>query len=141
MISYSVYRLVHLVGIILLFVVLGGLSWAAARAESAALAGNATRAGTAGTGPAGTGRPRIAMILHGVALFIVLLGGFGLLARLGIVQGHAFPGWVWAKLGIWLLAGLSVVIPRRKPEWALGVFVLLPVLGGLAAWLAIFKPF
>lgn len=31
MISYSVYRLVHLLGIILLFVVLGGLSYSAAR--------------------------------------------------------------------------------------------------------------
>ena len=123
MISYSVYRLVHLVGIILLFVVLGGLSYSATR-----------------TGKAGAASGRLPMILHGVALFIVLLGGFGLLARLGIVQGHAFPGWVWAKLGIWLLAGAAVVIPKRKPEWALGLFVLLPVLGGLAAWLAIFKP-
>lgn len=123
MISYSVYRLVHLVGIILLFVVLGGLSYSAAR-----------------TGTAGAVPRRLATILHGVALFIVLLGGFGLLARLGIVQGDAWPGWVWAKLAIWLLAGAAVVVPKRKPEWALGLFVLLPLLGGLAAWLAIFKP-
>lgn len=154
MISYSVYRLVHLVGIFLLFVVLGGLSWGAARADAAGTgaagtvaAGSATGGsagsgnGAAGSGTAGTRRPRLAMVLHGMALFIVLLGGFGLLARLGIVQGHAFPGWVWAKLGIWLLAGAAVVIPRRKPEWALGLFVVLPFLGGLAAWLAIFKPF
>lgn len=123
MISYSVYRLVHLVGIFLLFVVLGGLSY------------SATRTGADGAGPR-----RMATILHGVALFIVLLGGFGLLARLGIVQGDAWPGWVWAKLAIWLLAGAAVVIPKRKPEWARGLFVLLPVLGGLAAWFAIFKP-
>jgi hypothetical protein len=128
MISYSVYRLVHLVGIILLFVVLGGLSYSAARS------------GTAGTGTGGTRPRRLAMILHGVALFIVLLGGFGLMARLGVVHGVDWPGWVWAKLAIWLLAGAAVVVPKRKPEWALGLFVLLPVLGGLAAWLAIFKP-
>ena len=123
MISYSVYRLVHLVGIFLLFVVLGGLSWSAAR-----------------TGTTAAASRRLATILHGVALFIVLLGGFGLMARLGVAHGTAWPGWVWAKLGIWLLAGAAVVIPKRKPEWALGLFLLLPVLGGLAAWLAIFKP-
>lgn len=123
MISYSVYRLVHLFGIILLFVVLGGLSYGAARP------------GTTGAAPR-----RLATILHGVALFIVLLGGFGLMARLGIVHGLAWPGWVWAKLAVWLLAGAAVMVPKRKPEWALGLFVLLPILGGLAAWLAIFKP-
>lgn len=124
MISYPVYRLVHLVGIFLLFVVLGGLSYGAARAE----------AGGGGVSP------RLAMVLHGVALFIVLLGGFGLLARLGIVQGTSWPGWVWAKLAIWLLAGAAVMVPRWRPQWAGGLFVALPVLGGLAAWLAIFKP-
>lgn len=125
MISYSVYRLVHLVGIFLLFVVLGGLSYGAAAAR----------------GERGRLSPRLAMALHGAALFIVLLGGFGLLARLGIVHGTSWPGWVWAKLGIWLLAGAAVIVPRRRPEWAGALFLALPVLGGLAAWLAIFKPF
>lgn len=131
MISYPVYRLVHLVGIFLLFVVLGGLSLAASR-------------GAAGAGRAGVGRagisPRMAMALHGLALFIVLLGGFGLLARLGVTHGMDWPAWVWAKLGIWALAAVAVMVPRRKPEWAAALFVALPVLGGLAAWLAIFKP-
>lgn len=124
MISYSVYRLVHLFGIIMLFVVLGGLSYGATRSE----------AGRGGVSP------RVAMALHGAALFIVLLGGFGLLARLGVVHGMDWPGWVWAKLGIWLLAGAAVVVPRRRPEWAPALFVALPLLGGIAAWLAIFKP-
>jgi hypothetical protein len=123
MISYSVYRIVHLVGIFLLLVILGGLSYGAGRAR--------------GTGAA----PRLAMALHGIALFVVLLGGFGLLARLGIVHGMSWPGWVWAKLGVWVLLGAAVVIPKRKPEWGMGLLVLLPALGGVAAWLAIFKPF
>lgn len=126
MISYPVYRLVHLVGIFLLFVVLGGLSYSAAR-------------GDAGRG--GALSPRLTAALHGLALFIVLLGGFGLLARLGITHGTSWPGWVWAKVGIWGLAGAAVLVPRRKPEWAPALFVLLPLLGGVAAWLAIFKPF
>lgn len=124
MISYSVYRVVHLVGIFILFVILGGMSYGAARADT--------------RGAISRG---LAMALHGIGIFIVLLGGFGLLARLGIMHGMAWPGWVWAKLGIWILLGAAVVIPKRKPEWGGALLVLLPILGGLAAWLAIFKPF
>jgi hypothetical protein len=135
-ISYPVYRLVHLLGIFLLFAVLGGLSYAASRgAAGAGTASEGARAGRSGISP------RMAMALHGLALFIVLLGGFGLLARLGVTHGMDWPVWVWAKLGIWALAAAAVMVPRRKPEWAAGLFLTLPVLGGLAAWLAIFKPF
>jgi hypothetical protein len=123
MISYSVYRVVHLFGIFLLLVILGGLAFGARRADAGAL----TR--------------RAGMILHGLGLFVVLLGGFGLLARIGIVHGTDWPGWVWAKLGVWVVLGAAVAIPLRRPSWAGPLLVLLPVLGGLAAWLAIFKPF
>jgi hypothetical protein len=124
MISYAVYRVVHLVGIFLLLVALGGLSLGSARAVAE-----------------GPGARRLAMTLHGVALFIVLLGGFGLLARLGIAHGMGWPGWVWMKLGIWILMGAAVVIPRRHPSWGPALLVLIPALGGVAAWIAIFKPF
>jgi hypothetical protein len=124
MISYAVYRVVHLVGIFLLLVALGGLSLGSARAEAG-----------------GPGGRRLAMALHGVALFIVLLGGFGLLARLGIMHGMGWPGWVWMKLGIWILMGAAVVIPRRRPAWGPALLMLIPALGGVAAWIAIFKPF
>jgi hypothetical protein len=127
MISYSAYRVIHLVGIFLLLVVLGG----AARAGRAA-AGDTTREAVRAR--------RLAAGLHGLALFIVLLGGFGLLARLGIVHGTEWPGWVWAKVVIWLVAGGLIVVPRRKPGWGAALLFVLPLLGGLAAWLAIFKP-
>jgi hypothetical protein len=124
MISYPVYRVVHLFGIFLLFVVLAGMAWGAGRARAEGVISR-----------------RAAMILHGISLFIVLLGGFGLLARIGVMHGMDWPGWVWAKLAIWLLLGAAVVVPARKPAWGGGLLLLLPVLGGLAAWLAIFKPF
>jgi len=67
-IFYPVYRLVHLVGIILLFAVLGGLSLAASR--------GATGAGAA---PEETGAPRrsgisprMAMALHGLAAWLAI---------------------------------------------------------------------
>jgi hypothetical protein len=124
MISYSVYRLVHLFGIFLLLMALGGLSWGARRWNT----------------DAGPSR-RTGLILHGLGLFIVLLGGFGLLARIGVVHGASWPGWVWAKLVIWIMLGAVVVIPQRRPGWAGALLILVPVLGGVAAWLAIFKPF
>lgn len=124
MISYATYKVVHLLGVIALFLALGGLTFHAAS--------GGTRSGSA---------RRLVAITHGVALFLVLLGGFGLLARLGISQGSSWPGWIWVKLGIWVLLGAALALPYRKPELARPLWALLPVLGGLAAYMAIFKPF
>ena len=126
MISYTAYRLIHVIGLLVLFVALGGLSYASVR-EARGEGHGAFR--------------KVAMAFHGLGLLIILVGGFGLLARIGVQHGVGFPGWVWGKLGIWLLLGASVVIPGRKPEWAGALFLALPVLGGIAAWLALYKPF
>jgi hypothetical protein len=125
MIPYETYKVVHLVGIIFAFAGLGGLMLT--------VANGATKQ---------TSKVRkLIGISHGVAMFVVLLGGFGLLARLKIVHGAAFPGWVWGKLIIWVLVSALLAVPYRKPELARPLFFLLPVLGGVAAWLAIYKPF
>lgn len=78
-------------------------------------------------------------ITHGVGLFLSLLGGFGLLARLGIVHG-GLPGWVLAKLGIWILFAVLIAVVSRKPSWAKPVWPLIIILGGVAAYLAGSKP-
>jgi hypothetical protein len=117
--SYEFYRVVHVFSIILLFTSLGTLA-AVGGAESARLR-------------------RLAAVAHGVALTLILVAGFGLLARLGMFG--AIPLWAWLKLGIWLLLAMAVLPLRRRPEWAAGLWLLLPVLGGTAAWLAIAKPF
>ncbi len=124
MISYPVYKIIHLVGMILLFSVLGGI---------------ALHAMNGGTKRDNVGRVLVAS-LHGLALLIILVGGFGMLARLGIVQG-GLPGWVYAKLGIWILLPFIGMIPYRRPAAAKWVLVSLPIFGGLAAWIAIYKPF
>ena len=124
MMSYQAYKVIHLVGIFLTLGALAGLALAAASGA------------TKQTNPA----RRLIAVFHGVGLFVVLLGGFGLLARLGITHG-SFPGGVWAKLGLWVLIGALVAVPYRRPDLARAVFVSIPLLGGLAAWLAIFKPF
>ena len=71
--------------------------------------------------------------------YLILLAGFGLLAKLRMFG--SIPGWVIVKLGIWSLLGVAAVPLRRKPEWRPWLWPALPVLGGVAAWLAVTKPF
>lgn len=123
MISYEAYKVLHLLAIMLLFLSFGGLALYVA---------------AGGTRAANPHRKLIAA-LHGTATFLVLLGGFGLLARLGIMQG-GFPLWVWLKLLIWLVLGMAVILPYRRPALAKPLFLLYPVLGAVAAWAAIYKP-
>ncbi len=125
MVSYQAYKVVHLIGIFLTLAALAGLALAAANGA------------TKQTNPA----RRLIAVSHGLGLLVILVGGFGLLARLGVIHGSAFPGWVWAKLALWLAIGALVAVPYRRPDLARLVFVALPVLGGVAAWLAIYKPF
>lgn len=123
--SYNLYRILHLLGIFMLFAAVGG---AVLRKIV--------------EGDAGSARPkdraaRLVGITHGVALLLLLVTGFGLLAKLGL----GLPGWAWAKLGVWLVMGAIVTLARRSAAAAGAIWWLLPLLGVLAAWLAIFKPF
>ncbi len=122
--SYEVYKLLHVLGILLLFVALGGV---------------ALHAWNGGTRAGNQGR-RATAIMHGLGLFLIILAGFGMIARRGYMEG-GLPGWAWGKLLVWLVAGGIVYLPYRRPESAKLVFWLLPLLGATAAYLAVFKPF
>ena len=125
MLSYATYKVLHLLGIFLLFVALSGVALHAANGGNRQ--DNRLR--------------RAVSIMHGLGMLIVLVAGFGLLARLNIV-GNAFgEGWMVAKLVIWFVAGALLAVPYRMPERAPFIFYLLPVLGLAAAMLAIHKPF
>ncbi len=124
MLSYQFYNLLHIIGLALLMVGLGGLA-----SSAAATAGDRTRGGR-----------RPIMVLHGLGLFLILLGGFGMLARLGIMHGAGFPGWIWAKLIIWVTLGGAAALPYRFPRAAAPMLLVVPALAGLAAYMAIYKP-
>lgn len=123
MISYSIYKVMHLTGILMVFLSLGGL---------------AMHVINKGTNDHLWRKP--VAITHGLGLLLSLVGGFGLLARLGVMHG-TLPGWVLTKLGIWLIFALLIGVLIRRPAFAKTTWVLTILLGGLAAYLAGSKPF
>ena len=76
--------------------------------------------------------------LHGLGLAILLISGFGMLARLGILKD--LPGWAYGKLAIWLVLGASVALAKRKATWGNKLLTAWIALGTLAAYLCIYKP-
>lgn len=125
MISYGVYKFLHLAAILALFLAVGGATVHAAnrglRSENAARG--------------------VLAALHGVSLLLILVGGFGMLARLGIKHDWLFPLWLWGKLVIWSLFAFAMILPYRRPRLAKPLILLAPLLGAIAAFLALFKPF
>ena len=124
MFSHQFYNVVHIFGIAL---------------AVAALGGAALLVMTRGTHDVRPARRTLA-IMHGIGAFLVLLGGFGMLARLGIVQ-DGFPGWVWGKLVVWAIVAAALFVPYRMPGWARPLLFIVPVLIAVAAYLAVYKPF
>lgn len=125
MISYGVYKIVHYVGIFTLV---------------SALITLLTRTAVGIKDAEGKDPQRKKLVAaHGTALFLVLLGGFGMLARLD-VSHSGLPGWIWAKLVIWgALAGLTFVV-KRNPALAGAAGFMVPILAVLAGWVALYKP-
>ena len=81
-------------------------------------------------------------VAHGVGLLLLLTTGFALVAKLQLTNAtHFLPGWVQAKLVIWLLAGGAVMLASRLSRYAGFVLLFFTALVVVAAWLAIAKPF
>lgn len=116
--SLEFYRTLHILGLFLFFMSLG------------AAAMHAMNGGTKDSNPS---RKWIA-ITHGLGLTIVLIAGFGLLAK-SPQYGMAakWPGYIYYKMALWFAYGGVTVLFYRKPEWSKGLWICLPLLGGLAA--------
>ena len=120
--SLLFYKFFHVVAILTLFSVAGGTALHAANGGDKV--GNKAR--------------KLIGILHGLALVVALVSGFGLLARLGLSFDSL---WIWGKVLLWLAFGVVVTLPYRKPALAKPMLWILPLLGALAAYLALYKPF
>ncbi|MEQ1692860.1 MAG: hypothetical protein ABMA00_16330 [Gemmatimonas sp.] len=119
------YEIVHLIGIAALFMAIGGV------AVHAANGGNTTTSTTR----------RSVGIAHGLGALLILVGGFGMLARLGVKHGEGFPGWLWAKVVIWIVLTALVIVPYRQPTLARPMLLVVPLLAGVAVYMALYKPF
>src|SRR5690606_13885197 len=119
----EVYKLLHLLGIMLLFASLCGMAILGLRC-----------------GEDREVKPlrKQLVIAHGVSLLVVFVAGFGLMARLGIMSD--WPTWIFLKLGLWLVLGAAVAVVRRTPELGRLWLWLLPLVGAAAAWIAFTHP-
>ncbi len=121
--SYELYKVLHLVGIVLLFS--GLVSVLTIKLSGAALEGK---------------QKKFAFMTHGIGLLLILISGFGLMARLGLVQ--EFPKWIFIKLSIWLFMGLVLALIKRKAQdHAFKLYTILLSVFMVAAYVAITKPF
>lgn len=111
------YKVLHLLGLMFAFLSFGGLIAAARSGDVESR--------------------RVAGITHGISLLVLLLSGFALLGKLGL----GFPGWAIAKVAIWVALGGIIVLIRKQPKQANLWWMLVPLLGLAAAYLAVFKPF
>lgn len=118
MISLAMYKVLHVLGVLFLFMGLGGLLRGGGSAE---------------------GR-KMSVMLHGIGLVLILIAGFGALARLGLSNPAIWPAWLWVKAVLWLLLGATPVVIKRSPGLAGMLWVALPILGALGAYFALYKP-
>ncbi len=119
--SYDFYKVIHFLGLFMVFTALGGQFV------------HAINGGDAKQQP---GRRWIA-IFHGVGLLLALVAGFGLIAKLGI----GFPGWIYVKIAIWVALGGIGAFAARKKQLAGTLWIVTIALGMLAAFVARTKSF
>jgi len=114
MISYSIYKVTHLVA---LFVVTScfGVSFFSGKPQ------------------------KWARIVGMTASFLILLGGMGLLARLGM---KTWPNWVLVKIGIWCVIAIGGPLCAKRLTNNRGLaYSGFMLLFGFAVYLAVYKPF
>lgn len=117
--TLTFYNVLHISGIILFFMAIGGaVIRAALEVKDKKL-------------------EKFILINHGIAGFIIIVSGFGQLAKIGM----QFPGWVIIKIFIWLLLGAIIVPIKKAPDKKHLFWFIALLLGGLAAYMGIYKPF
>ena len=126
MFSREFYEILHIIGIALTMAAFGAIAMHAAE-------GGVKR---------GARSYRAVLWTHGAGLTLILVGGFGMLARIEFTGGLTeFPFWLWGKIGVWVVLGGISALPYRWPRIAIPALVATPLLAGVAAYLALYKPF
>jgi len=116
------YKALHIFGLFISTTALGGIAIHAANGGTKATSRTRTLTASA----------------FGIGMLLALVGGFGQAARLGMTNTAIFPDWLWGKIAIWVIVAVLSILPYRIPALARPVYVLVPLLTGLASYLAIF---
>jgi len=118
MISYNVYKILHIMTLFSLFFVVGFFISNRELSSKKSL-----------------------RILFGIVSFFVFVAGMGLIARLGFKHGEPFPVWILVKMGAWVLLNVLVVViiksPSQKVRYTSAFIILLNVF--VAVYTAITK--
>ena len=110
------YRVLHVVGVLLLFLGLGG---------------TLAHAGKEGKAPA------MFLVLHGLGLLVMLVAGIGYVHKKPLV----WENWLYAKIACWVLLAAAPILVRRGVLPRIAALVLVLAIGGTAVWLGQTKPF
>ncbi|MDH3426898.1 MAG: hypothetical protein OEM23_00555 [Gemmatimonadota bacterium] len=122
--SADLYWYLHILGVALLVLAIGGVTL------------HAMSGGTKHT----SGGRAVAAASHGLGSVLILVAGFGMLARLDLMA-TGMPNWVWAKLIIWFGIGTLFMVPYRKPELSKLVWFVTAALVLAAGFMGHAKPF
>lgn len=116
MISYQLYKVIHIASI---FLFLTGASVMLLAAPKA----------------------KFWKIMTGVTGLFILVGGMGLMARLYPGQGMQQP-WIHVKLTIWVIVmALGHIVAKRFPNHGAKAYWATMMLAIIAAYVAVYKPF
>lgn len=118
--SYEFYKVLHVLGLSLVVLSLGGVIHHVINGGTKQ--SDAFRKGT--------------MITHGVGLLLLVVAGFGMLAKMGI---YSPPVWVIGKIVIWLALGAFVAFAYKRVALARKFWFAVPALVVIATFLAIYK--
>ena len=120
--TYETYRVIHIIGLVLLAMGLGGMLTAAPDQKA----------------------PRWTMIQHGLGVLIIFGAGFGMMAKYpggSISAPGQWPIWLIIKMVIWFfLAAMPSLLKNGSVPRSLGWLVVV-LLAGTAGYLGIIKPF
>lgn len=120
--SYEFYKILHITGVVAIFMGLGAMLLQAMTGGSPKFP-----------------QRRWVMLFHGVGMLAVLVAGFGLMARSGVPQSE-WPLWIKGKFLVWLAAGgISAAILRINKRAKVMWFVVLLIAFSAIA-LAVLKP-
>jgi len=117
--DYEYYRIIHFIGLFTLLFAFGSLFSVEKTTKAQAIG-------------------------HGIGLFLILLGGFGMQAKMKeawtMTHGSGFPTWFILKIVIWLIFGACMVLAKRKIIKGAAAWVLIIALATASGWLAFKKP-